>query len=103
MAGGPNNWYALIGIVPLAGREMTRPVTQCHCLRFGANVDAATAFPRASTPTKRFALNGLDGHHSGSVANYSYSDANKNSGIVWNEETLKGYIKDPKEKISGTK
>ncbi len=25
-------------------------------------------------------LNGLDGRHSGSVANYSYSDANKNSG-----------------------
>jgi cytochrome c len=41
-------------------------------------------------------LNGLDGRHSGSVANYSYSDANKNSGIVWNEETFKEYIKDPK-------
>jgi cytochrome c len=27
-------------------------------------------------------LNGLDGRHSGTVANYSYSDANKNSGIV---------------------
>jgi hypothetical protein len=29
--------------------------------------------------------------------------ANKNSGIVWNEETLKEYIKDPKAKIPGTK
>ena len=48
-------------------------------------------------------LNGLDGRHSGSVANYSYSDANKNSGIVWNEETFKEYIKDPKAKIPGTK
>ena len=27
-------------------------------------------------------LNGLDGRHSGSAPNYSYSDANKNSGIV---------------------
>jgi cytochrome c2 len=27
-------------------------------------------------------LNGLDGRHSGTVANYSYSTANKNSGIV---------------------
>jgi cytochrome c2 len=60
-------------------------------------------FPCASTSTKRFALNGLDGNHSGSVANYSYFDANKNSGIVWNEETFKEYIKDPKEKISGSK
>ena len=48
-------------------------------------------------------LNGLDGRHSGSVANYSYSDANKNSGIVWNQETFKEYIKDPKAKIPGTK
>ena len=36
-------------------------------------------------------------------ANYSYSDANKKSGIVWNEETFKEYIKDPKAKIPGTK
>jgi cytochrome c len=48
-------------------------------------------------------LNGLDGRHSGSVADYPYSDANKNSGIVWNEATFKEYIKDPKAKIPGTK
>ena len=48
-------------------------------------------------------LNGLDGRHSGSVASYSYSGANKNSGIVWNEETFGEYIKDPKAKIPGTK
>jgi len=48
-------------------------------------------------------LNGLDGRHSGSVANYTYSDANKNSGIVWNEQTFEDYIKDPRAKIPGTK
>jgi len=48
-------------------------------------------------------LNGLDGRHSGSVANFSYSDSNKNSGIVWAEATFKDYIKDPKAKIPGTK
>jgi cytochrome c len=48
-------------------------------------------------------LNGLDGRHSGSVPSYSYSDANKNSGIVWNEVTFAEYIKDPKGKIPGTK
>ena len=48
-------------------------------------------------------LNGLDGRHSGSAAGYNYSDANKNSGIVWNEENFKDYIKDPKAKIPGTK
>ena len=34
---------------------------------------------------------------------YSYSDANKNSGITWNEAQFKEYIKDPKAKIPGTK
>jgi cytochrome c len=48
-------------------------------------------------------LNGLNGRHSGSAPNYSYSDANKNSGIVWNEQTFEEYIKDPRAKIPGTK
>ena len=48
-------------------------------------------------------LNGLDGRHSGTAASYSYSDANKNSGITWNEAQFKDYIKDPKAKIPGTK
>ena len=48
-------------------------------------------------------LNSLDGRHSGSVAGFSYSDANKNSGIVWNEQTFAEYIKDPRAKIPGTK
>ena len=48
-------------------------------------------------------LNGLDGRHSGSAADYAYSDANKNSGILWNEATFKEYIKDPRAKIPGTK
>ena len=48
-------------------------------------------------------LNGLDGRKSGTVEGYSYSDANKNSGITWNEEQFLDYIKDPRAKIKGTK
>jgi cytochrome c len=48
-------------------------------------------------------LNGLDGRKAGTVPNFNYSDANKNSGIVWNEETFKEYIKDPRAKVPGTK
>jgi cytochrome c len=48
-------------------------------------------------------LNGLFGRHSGSVEGYSYSPANKNSGITWDEATFREYIKDPKAKIPGTK
>lgn len=48
-------------------------------------------------------LNGLDGRHSGTAANFSYSDANKNSGIVWSETTFKQYIKSPAAMVPGTK
>lgn len=48
-------------------------------------------------------LNGLDGRHSGSVPDYPYSDANKKSGIVWNEATFKKYIRDPQAMVPGTK
>src|SRR5438876_12080640 len=48
-------------------------------------------------------LNGLDGRKSGTVEGYSYSDANKNSGITWNKEQFLDYIKDPKAKIPNTK
>jgi cytochrome c len=47
--------------------------------------------------------NGLDGRKAGSVEGYSYSDANKNSGITWNKEQFLDYIKDPRAKIPGTK
>ncbi len=48
-------------------------------------------------------LNGLFGRHSGSVAGFTYTDANKNSGLTWDEATFREYIKDPKAKIPGTK
>jgi len=48
-------------------------------------------------------LNGLDGRHSGSAPDYTYSDGNKNSGITWNKDQFLDYIKDPKAKIPGTK
>ena len=48
-------------------------------------------------------LNGLVGRKAGSVEGYYYSQANKNSGLVWDEATLKAYLNDPKAKLPGTK
>lgn len=48
-------------------------------------------------------LNGIDGRKSGSIAGFNYSDANKSSGITWNEEVFLDYIKDPRAKIPNTK
>src|SRR6267142_4653344 len=48
-------------------------------------------------------LNGLAGRKSGTIEGFNYSDANKNSGLTWDEATFKDYIKDPRAKIPGTK
>jgi cytochrome c len=47
-------------------------------------------------------LNGIDGRKSGTY-DYSYSDANKNSGITWGKDVFLEYIRDPRAKIPGTK
>jgi cytochrome c len=48
-------------------------------------------------------LNGVIGRKAGSVTGYNYTDANKNSGLTWDEATMKEYLKNPKAKIPGTK
>jgi cytochrome c len=48
-------------------------------------------------------LNGLFGRPAGSVEGYTYSPANKNSGLTWDEATFRDYIKNPRAKIPGTK
>ncbi|MBI5131575.1 MAG: cytochrome c family protein [Rhodopseudomonas palustris] len=48
-------------------------------------------------------LNGLIDRKSGTVAGYSYSAANKDSGITWDEATFREYIQNPKAKVPGTK
>ena len=48
-------------------------------------------------------LNGVVGRKAGTYPGYSYSDANKNSGITWDEATLKEYLKNPRAKVPGTK
>jgi len=74
-----------------AGEQSFRKCFPCHSIGEGAKNKVGPE------------LNGLDGRHSGTAADYGYSDANKNSGIVWSEATFKEYIKDPRAKIPGTK
>src|SRR6516225_2315797 len=47
-------------------------------------------------------LNGLDGRKSGTIPDFKYSEANKSSGIVWDEAQFLDYIRDPKAKIPHT-
>ena len=48
-------------------------------------------------------LSGVVGRKSGSYPGYNYSDANKNSGLIWDEATFQEYLKNPRAKVPGTK
>ena len=74
-----------------AGKSSFNKCLACHAIGDGAKNKVGPV------------LNGLDGRKSGTVEGYSYSDANKNSGITWGKDQFLDYIKDPKAKIPGTK
>lgn len=74
-----------------AGKSSFNKCLACHAIGEGAKNKVGPE------------LNGLNGRKSGTAPDYSYTDANKNSGITWDEATFKEYIKDPKAKIPGTK
>ncbi len=74
-----------------AGKTSFNKCLACHAIGEGAKNKVGPV------------LNGIDGRKSGTYPDYNYSDANKNSGITWNEAQFKEYIKDPKAKVPGTK
>ena len=58
-----------------------------------------------STPKKKVgpSLQGVFERKAGTLEGFPFSDAMKNSGIVWNADTLKAYLADPKGNIPGNK
>ena len=74
-----------------AGENSFKKCLPCHSVGEGAKNKVGPV------------LNGLEARKSGTIEGYNYTDANKNSGIIWNEETFREYIKDPRAKIPGTK
>ena len=63
-----------------AGKTSFNKCMACHAIGTGAKNKVGPE------------LNGLDGRKSGTAPDYSYSDADKNSGITWNEAQFKDYI-----------
>jgi cytochrome c len=76
---------------PEAGAKVFKKCLACHAIGEGAKNKVGPE------------LNGLFGRPAGSVPGYDYSDANKNSGIVWTPEVFAEYIKNPRAYIEGTK
>jgi cytochrome c len=74
-----------------AGEQSFKKCLPCHAVGEGAKNKVGPL------------LNGIEGRKSGTIEGFTYTDANKNSGLVWDEATFRDYIKDPRAKIPGTK
>ena len=71
------------------GQTVFKKCTQCHSTVKGKN---------GTGPS----LQGIVGQPAGSAPNFRYSDANRTSGITWNEEQLFLYLENPKKMIPKT-
>ena len=74
-----------------AGEQSFKKCLPCHAVGEGATNKVGPQ------------LNGLEGRKAGTIPDYSYSDANKNSGLVWSEAVFKEYIQNPMGQMPGTK
>jgi cytochrome c len=74
-----------------AGEQVFKKCHACHNVGEGAH--------NAVGPV----LNGVVGRPAGTYPGYNYSDANKNSGLTWDEATLTVYLRDPRAEVPGTK
>lgn len=72
-----------------AGARIFRQCQTCHVTTAGVNKVGPS-------------LHGIIGRTAGTVPGFRYSNANKNSGIVWTEQELYSYLENPRAKIPGT-
>jgi cytochrome c len=73
---------------PTRGKTLYQACTACH------TIDENDIGPRHR---------GVVGRHAGSLTDYSYSPALKNSGVVWDETTLDRWLTNPSALVPGTK
>ncbi len=76
---------------PSPGAVALQKCTICHSLdKDGANRVGPNLF-------------GVFGRKAGAVAGFTYSDAMKQSGIVWDDETLAKFLRDPQASLPGNR
>jgi cytochrome c len=72
------------------GEKVFAKCKACHTTEAGKNRVGPT-------------LAGVFGRTAGTVEGFKYSDAMKNSGVVWDDETISQYLEAPKGFIEGNK
>ena len=81
---------AVAGGNPNKGAQLFKICMSCHRIGPGA------------TNLVGPELNGVVGRKAGIVEGYAYSNANKTSGLTWDEATLTQYLRSPKAVVPGT-
>lgn len=76
---------------PDKGAKVFKKCMPCH--RIGPGATALVGPP----------LNGIVGAKAGEVPGYSFSDALKNSGLVFDEATLAKWLRNPRELVPGNR
>lgn len=82
--------YASLTGVATAGKIVFAQCRTCHVTDEGVNKIGPS-------------LHNIVGRTSGQIAGFQYSDANKNSNIVWSEAKLFQYLEKPTRIVPGTK
>ena len=72
------------------GKKVYNKCKACHALKAGKNKVGPT-------------LHGLFGRKAATVSGFKYSKAMKASGVTWDEESLRAYLKKPRKFIKGTR
>ncbi|HEX9770788.1 MAG TPA: cytochrome c family protein [Kiloniellales bacterium] len=72
------------------GEKIFKKCVACHSLEAGKKKVGPS-------------LNGLFGRTAGTVEDFKYSDGMKESGIVWDEETLNTFLTKPKDVVPKTR
>jgi cytochrome c len=75
---------------PAHGKTIFNRCMVCHSIDLGVNHIGPS-------------LHNVVGRPAGSVANFSYSGANKKSGITWTQQKIFDYLKNPQAMVPGTK
>ena len=84
----PVNFAELSGDA-VAGKRTFIQCQACHSMKEGENRVGPSLF-------------GIVGAKAAHLPDFKYSDANRNSGIVWSEEKLFDYLKNPRAMVPGT-
>lgn len=71
------------------GQRVFTQCMSCHSVQEGRNLAGPSLY-------------GIVGRDAGTIPNFRYSDANKNSGITWTEPTMFAYLRSPQQFIPGT-